>query len=90
MATSVSQQPPNASDQFAAPETAPEETLLDVTLARFAEFRAHRCSRLTLCAQLHASSGASPDDLAEFVLRFLDTQSKRVDIKVDPSCFTVE
>ena len=65
----------------AIPTEAPrDETLLDVVLARFADFRAHRCSRLTLSAQMHAS--ARPDELAEYVLRFLDAQSKRVDVKV--------
>lgn len=71
-----------ASTAAAEPPNAPDETLLDVALARFGEFRMHRCSRLVLAAQLHAASAAKADDLAEFVLGFLETQSKRVDVKV--------
>ena len=73
-----------AAPTIALPTEVPaEETLLDVVLARFADFRAHRCSRLTLAATLHAASGAKPNELAEFLLHFLETQSKRVDVKVE-------
>ena len=62
-------------------EVAPR-TLLDVINVKYSELKQHRCSRLIFSAQLHAT--ASPVDISEFLLSFLEGQSRKPELKVPP------
>ena len=82
MATSAAPAVPAAAPAAGATgaSRADERTLLEIVQSKYNELKQHRTSRLIFSAQLHAT--ASPVDFSEFILQFLEGQSKRPELKV--------